>query len=131
MPYDYQWLVADNSASITTGAGAAMLYGGVIQPQDGYGGYNTRFTLPPGILGQYHVHFKAGSTQVIVIRFIPAGGQGINVVKLKDNGTGVSLNKLYKDTLYQGGNYPNSFSLLKNLRDAVENLSTGPNNQYQ
>lgn len=131
MPYDYQWLVADNSAAITTGAGAAMLYGGVIEAQDGYGGYNTRFTLPAGVLGQYHVHFKAGSTQVMVIRFKPAGGQGDNVVKLKDNGTGLTLNKLYNDTLFLGGNFPNSFSLLKNLRDAVANLNTGPNNQYQ
>ena len=127
----YNWNVNDDTMAITTGAGAALQWGGVIQDRDGYGGYNTNVTLPAGVLGQYHVHFRPNSTQVQVIRFQPAdGGQGTNVVMLQDGCKGVTLNQLFKDTNILPG-YPNSKLLLQHLAQAVTNVPKGANGQYQ
>jgi kynurenine formamidase len=123
---DYEWLFSDADVLTELNPGAALTYDGVIQERDTYGGYNTKFTRASG--GGYHVHFKAGSTQVNCIRhFSQWGIEGINVVKQNGDSRG-SLNKLRREA--PANTYPNHRLLLDNFILALENVAITPQQQY-
>lgn len=102
---------ADNNAAITAG-GATLTFGGVIQRNDGHGGYNTTF----GIAGSgrhYHVHFKGGSCKVKVIRYFSGGGgEGSNAIICDP---AMSLRDLEADC----AGYANHVALVQNIRAAI------------
>jgi hypothetical protein len=122
----YYYNANDNDVSVTTGANNTIKYAGVIQSNDGFGGYNASFSVQ-GSLGLYHIHFKGGSTQVKVIRYkSSSNAEGTNIIVNNDGAT-KSLNDLARECIQ----FPNHYKLLTNLKAAVASAPKAVNNQLQ
>lgn len=120
----YYYNANDNNAAVTTGANNPIVYAGVIQANDGYGGYNTRFTVT-GTLAEYHIHFAAGGTRVKVIRYkSSAGVEGTNIISHGDGDT-----KTLSNLIYECQGFANHVALLTNLKDSLNGAERLPNGQ--
>ncbi|MBL8113930.1 MAG: hypothetical protein JNK60_13700 [Acidobacteria bacterium] len=108
----YHWNCGDGDAMVSIGTNGVN-WVGVIQADDGYGGYNCEYTIVGGQGGKYHVHFKAGSRRVVVLRY--KGGSDTNIIKLKDKQEPSN----FRDLARECGAFPNHAALFNNLRNAT------------
>ena len=121
MPYSY--LVKDDHASVVAGA-SLITYGGVVQADDGFGGYNLLFGSKEG--NYFHVHML-GVSQVSVVRFFALGaGQGSNIIKHN----GADKQKNFNGLANECGGFPNHVQMLLNFKASLEGKPTGPNGRY-
>jgi hypothetical protein len=121
----YYWTYGDNAVQVTTGAATQPTWGGVIQRNDGLGGYNTQFAVPNSA-AYYHVHFAQSSTQVTTVRYFGGGGgQGNNILTFSTTGTGggpttrMTLGSLVNWLGKQGVPWPNHVALFNNLAAVI------------
>ncbi len=127
--YTYIWCPNDSDTSVTKGANNTLYYAGRIQDNDGYGGYNTKFTIR-GQLGEYHVHFKAGGTKVTTVKLKASSSdaKGTVICKPKDSKNLKTFSQLKHEA---GTSYPNHQSLMTNLKDAISDTKRKPNNELE
>jgi hypothetical protein len=122
MPFNLNWSFPDNDPAVTAGRNG-LTYAGVIQTNDGRGGYNTNFGITEPRDGHYHVHFLAGSRQVSCIRYFAPGaadGQGINVLRLEGTRPFITMNAILGRLNYD--DYPNHWTLINNFANALQNV---------
>jgi hypothetical protein len=124
----FTWVSQDSAAAVTAGLNGGLTYAGVIQANDGLGGYNTNFGVTEAGHGHYHVHFLAGTQQVACIRYFAPGaadGQGTNIL----TGTSPSgtMNALLRGL---SADYPNHRALITNFINALQNVVVAANGQY-
>src|SRR5262245_29215023 len=116
------WYYEDHLSAVTAGANAAVVWGGVIQRQDGYEGYNTKFGVT-GSIASYHVHFRAGTTLVTTVRYFPQpSAQGNNVTIFDSKNAGDPNTRKDLATLagwLNTNHYPNHANLMNNLAAAI------------
>ncbi|WDF77429.1 hypothetical protein PQ469_26445 [Mucilaginibacter sp. KACC 22773] len=124
----FTWLLQDNAAAVTAGLNGGLTYAGVIQANDGLGGYNTNFGVTEAGHGHYHVHFLAGTQQVSCIRYFAPGvanGQGTNI--LTGTSPSSTMNALLRGL---SADYPNHRALITNFINALQNVVVAANGQY-
>ncbi|WP_410497872.1 hypothetical protein [Chitinibacter sp. S2-10] len=124
----YQWYAADNDDVVTAGAGG-VVWAGVIQEDDGYGGYNTRFAIA-GKLGEYHIHFAAGGTRVKCFRHKrdAVDARGTDLLKFIDGRDGHTPLTL-ADLIGECRNYPNFKKLFEHAKFAIKDVKRKPNGE--
>ena len=124
--------LSDNSKLITDGI-TGLRYRGIITDNDGYWGYNTHFTVDNSTT-YYHVHFKAGGTQVTAINCFGINAPETNLVRVAVVPTPgpndpipvfPNFTRLQNDT----AGFQNTARLMAAFGSLVASLPKGPNNQ--
>ncbi|HEX5126575.1 MAG TPA: hypothetical protein VFW00_07530 [Rhodocyclaceae bacterium] len=125
----YAWYVDDSSDLVKAGA-VGLVFTEVIQENDGYGGYNTSFSIA-GKTGQYHIHFKSGGTRVNCFRYKSSSSDatGTNLFKFIDNSSGEKPQNLSDLMGTCGTSYPNYVKLFENVKAAIKDAPKKPNQE--
>lgn len=121
------WHVQDDSNSKITDGLKGLKYGGIIQVNDGLGGYNTLFSIN-GSQAFYHVHFNLGTLQVTCLRhFAGSGVQGNNVVNSSNPAS--TFSGIRKDI--DEKQFPNSYKLMGEFATLINGLPKAPSGQLK
>ena len=140
---DYHFNSNDDDRAVLAGASseAVLACTGIIGRDDGYGGYNVRFSISPAgaskttgsaMTGEYHVHFNGNPP---AIKGVEYPGQ-VNVVRYKLSSTDAGGSNLIKFNTGKRKNlkalagdcagYPNHVLLLTRLSDAWAEWKKAP-----
>ncbi|WP_299589041.1 hypothetical protein [uncultured Microbulbifer sp.] len=123
MSYLYHY--TDNNHRITDGALNQLNFHSVIQEDDGFGGYNTKFTVTNSLC-VYHVHFYANGTRISVIRHKPSdSAEGTNIIEC----TKAKYKKTFSDLQHKCNGYANHMLLMQNFRNAIAGLQRNGRNE--
>jgi hypothetical protein len=81
----YHWEFGYDNVRQVTAAAGGLSWVGVIQRNDGYGGFNVSFAVANSAV-RYHVHFKRGSKKVNAVRYkASSNDNGRNIVVYRDD----------------------------------------------
>lgn len=130
----YEWFYDDNDPRIMAGINNQIIYGGIIQNPDQYGGRNVDFRLTNSV-SLYHIHFNgAEGKRVNAVRFkLDSNQEGDNILVFSDNKNGATAPRERLKSLSswcQNNGYPNHSLLLSNLLNAIpeQTSATQPHN---
>ena len=135
MSYDYK--CADTSHAVKAGgtAGVTVTCGGIIQEDDGYGGFNVTFSVSTANAGLYHIHFNgSGKTKrselpgrVNVVRYKSSSSDaaGTNIAKFFQNNLDNTRKTLAQMAHDCGTDYPFHAQLFTSLAAAWTTWKAG------